>query len=305
MKKIYLLAVICLVFSCSGERLVLFSHKVFTDSIENYQWFIESVKKGANSLGYTFDSQIVGDDFETVVPQIIDGLKAEIIAFDPYVSLSSNRWITSYPQIFFISFVPAVIKPAPSNLLFISYNRKKAYRKAGEAAAILLGNPLIHQDTEDEVKLGMIAYSDSAAEREEIEAFREGFTLHADENLLEYREIQNLTDQNNIRNTYMILRGLKVRLFFLRAYNLNAALFDTMLQYNDFAILNNPYNSPVPKTNMLVTIVDDPVKALAESLKTGRHESQWDSEKIEIESTLQWNADTPLPDDLNKAFSSQ
>ncbi len=178
-----------------------------------------------------------------------------------------------FPQAVFIRFSAGVGRegaPGPPGGIRISFDRREAFRKAGQAAAWLLSPPAKAGGFGPGGGAAVLVHNPTDEALAEIEAFREGFSQGGDPARLAVREIGRPEDLEANRAAVEELARGGTRLFLLKAYGANSSCLETIERLEAAAIVEDWQASRVRPQAVLLSIEPDYRQAIDAALAAGK-----------------------------------
>ena len=315
---VFIVILASLLANCNREGL--FSNilpKNVTLLVQNYWWAAED---GERRIKNKLPSVLNGTKFRyhyLIIDEKKDALKNaedkikrkrnDVVILGPVLSLKLGdkvfRSIGKFPFFIYLDGVFHNFSNTDSynNFVYVIFNSKNTYRKAGEFCAELINNngkvsrggdlgsfsgnlsELINRET----KVGIIYYSFNKKVKEELASFKEGFLSYGSDFQLLDAKINNLNNKQAIQHS---LRGLQEKgagLFLLLTLNLTPYCLDILEKTGGIAIVENADYPVIYKDVILFSINNEPVEGIKEALKAFLN-SRRKSARVEVKSSIIW-----------------
>jgi hypothetical protein len=158
---------------------------------------------------------------------------------------------------------------ADSRWVQVVFDRREAFRQAGEAAGRLLASTA-GVAVEAGRKAAVLLHEPSAEGVREIEAFRAGFSASVDISRLVLKEIRHPEDTEGIRAAMEGLRAQGVSIYLLKAYRANGVCLEILAEGGGMAILEDWQAAGGWRDAVLLSIEADLLAAVRQALSGAR-----------------------------------
>ncbi len=219
-----------------------------------------------------------------------------LVLLSPFATPVASVMAEHFPSTLFL-LLNAPVSPSrtesfPPNLAALTFDKTDTYQRAGRTMGRLLSaqnkTPPRNPGSAP-TKCGILYLPLSEQTRQEVQAFREGFTEENAPAFLLVAELADSEDRVKIKKKIGVMREQGVKYFLIRMYTLTGYCLEILQSEKELVILDDWSRSGAYEKRILFSVEEDYFGAIEEPLRAlQRHDVAWERVHYEGPSRIVW-----------------
>ncbi len=235
-----------------------------TDRAPDFRSSLE--REAAKSrLTLAFVNAPQGTNYFEDLRQSVQKHPSDLVITGPLLSNEAVRIAPLFPaKKFAVLDMPRIDAAAPPNVVPVRSQRAAAFYEAGKLTGAVLSSGILPAAGK---KVGVILSGLTGVEKEMLSEFERGFSVKNDTGQISVVELGTVTDRVKASRAVEDLLNQDVRLFFVKAYGLNGACLERIVNGGGYFIVEDASTFFLAKDKLFLSIEDDYPPAFAELLR--------------------------------------
>ncbi len=284
-----------------NSTVVVYAEDFWWEYLSSSEGFVTKLKKILKSHGFGLKLILTNSESATDYWKSLPLEQNPLVLLSPF-TVGAPLIAEHFPSTLFLVLNASFgsYDALPSNLAVLTFDKTEVYRTAGTIIGKLLSEqngPRPEGGRSAPKKCGVLFLALSDQVRQDVQAFREGFSVGSDPAFLQEHEITDANDRAKIKTVINDMRAKGVIYFLVKLYTLTGYCLDLLQRDKEWAIVDDWSRAGARKMLVLFSVEEDYIGGIEGSLKVLRSlKTSWDQSRYEGPSRIVWAGKTSSSD---------